>query len=79
MALFKKFHDGKLPLFNLDFRIIMPLPKQKEVRNIKQFQPICLLNLSFKIFTKVEVRSLTGIAEKDEWCHSKTRLQKIIC
>jgi hypothetical protein len=26
MALFKKFHDGKLPLFNLDFRIIM-LPK----------------------------------------------------
>jgi hypothetical protein len=40
------------------------LPKQKEVTHIKQFRPICLLNVSFKIFTKVAVNRLIGIAEE---------------
>jgi hypothetical protein len=40
------------------------LPKQKEVTHINQFRPICLLNVSFKIFTKVAVNRLIGIAEE---------------
>jgi hypothetical protein len=64
MALFKEFHDGTLPLFYLNYGIITLLPKQKESTNIKQFWPICLLNLSFKIFTKVVVRRLTKMAVK---------------
>jgi hypothetical protein len=63
MALFKEFHEGKLPLFNLNFGIITLLPKQKEATHIRQYRPICLLNVSFKIFTKVAVNRLTGIAD----------------
>jgi hypothetical protein len=54
MALFKECHNGTLNLFSLNFGIITLLPKQKEAAHIKQFRPICLLNVSFKIFTKVE-------------------------
>jgi predicted nucleic-acid-binding protein len=32
--------------------------------NIKQFQPICLLNVSFKIFTKVTISRLTQVVDK---------------
>jgi hypothetical protein len=38
--------------------------KNKEAINIKQYRPICLLNMSFKFFTKVVVRRLTIVAEK---------------
>jgi hypothetical protein len=64
MALFKDFYEDKLPLFSLNFGIITLLPKQKEASHIKQFHPICLLNVSFKIFTKVMVNRMTGIATK---------------
>jgi hypothetical protein len=64
MTLFKEFYHGTLPLFKLNFGIIMQLLKHKDVTNIKQFRPIFLLNVSFKIFTKVAVKRLTGVAEK---------------
>jgi hypothetical protein len=35
MALFKEFHDGTLPLFHLNYGVIMLLPKQKVSTNIK--------------------------------------------
>jgi hypothetical protein len=52
------------PLFSLNFGIITLLPKQKEASHIKHFCPICLLNVSFKIFTKVMVNRMTGIVMK---------------
>jgi hypothetical protein len=52
MALFKEFHNGTLNLYSLNFGIITLLPKQKEVTHIKQFRPICLLNVSFKYSQK---------------------------
>jgi hypothetical protein len=64
MALFKEFHDGTLPPFHLKYGVIMLLPKQKVSTNIKLLWPICLLNVSFKIFTKVVVRRLTKVVEK---------------
>jgi hypothetical protein len=64
MALFNDFHEGRLPLFSLNFSIITLLPKQKEATHIRQFRPICLLNVSFKIFTKVAVNRMGGIEEK---------------
>jgi hypothetical protein len=64
MVLFKDFHENKLPLYSLNFGIITLLPKLKEVTHIKYFCFICLLNVSFKIFTKVVVNRITGIAEK---------------
>jgi hypothetical protein len=64
MALFKDFYEDKLPLFILNFETITLLLKQKEATHIKQFCPICLLNVSFKIFTKVMVNRMNGIASK---------------
>jgi hypothetical protein len=61
MPLFKEFHNGSLNLYSLNFGIITLLPKQKEVKHIKQFRPICLLNVSFKIFTKLAVNRMTEI------------------
>jgi hypothetical protein len=53
MAMFRDFHAGDLPLFCLNFGIITLIPKEKEVKRIQQYRPICMLNVSFKIFTKV--------------------------
>jgi hypothetical protein len=64
MALFKDFYEGNLPLFSLNFGIITLLPKQEDATHIPQFRPICLLNVSLKIFTKVAVNRMTGIANK---------------
>jgi hypothetical protein len=38
---------------SLNFGIITLLPKNNNAIHIQQFHPICLLNVSFKIFTKV--------------------------
>jgi hypothetical protein len=64
MALFKYFYEDKLPLFSLNFETKTLLPKQKEATHIRQFHPICLLIVSFKIFTKVMVNRLMGIATR---------------
>jgi hypothetical protein len=61
MVLFQDFHTGDLPLFSLNFGIITLIPKEKEVRKIQQYRPICMLNVSFKIFTKVLANRLTSI------------------
>jgi hypothetical protein len=42
--------------------MITLLPKKEEAVQIEQFRPICLLNVSFKIFTKVGTNRLTQIA-----------------
>jgi len=64
MAMFRDFHSGDLPLFSLNFGIITLIPKQKEVKKIQQYRPICVLNVSFKIFTKVMANRLTLVASK---------------
>jgi hypothetical protein len=53
MALFREFHRGNLPLYNLNFGTIILLPNCAEAMTIQQYRPICLLNVSLKIFTKV--------------------------
>jgi hypothetical protein len=53
MALFHEFHHGSLPLFSLNFGTIILLLKCAEALKIQQYRPIYLLNVSFKIFTKV--------------------------
>ena len=53
--------SGHLQLFHLNFRTITLLPKKTEAVRIEKFRPICLLNVSFKIFTKVGTNRLTQI------------------
>jgi hypothetical protein len=64
MALFHDFHKGELPLFSLNFGIITLLPKCQEAIKIQQYRPICLLNVSFKIFTKVATNRINLVAQK---------------
>jgi hypothetical protein len=64
MELFQEFHIGNLPLFSLNFGTIILLPKCREATCIQQYRPICLLNASFKIFTKVATNRISQIAQK---------------
>ncbi|WVZ62611.1 hypothetical protein U9M48_012339 [Paspalum notatum var. saurae] len=59
MTLFEEFHAGTLNLHSLNFGTIILLPKSSEAKQIQQYRPICLLNVSFKIFTKVATNRLT--------------------
>jgi hypothetical protein len=43
--------------------MIVLLPKKENVIQIQQYGPICLLNVSFKIFTKVGTNRIVKIAE----------------
>jgi hypothetical protein len=62
--MFDDFHKGELPLYSLNFGNIVLLPKCKEAAKIQQYRPICLLNISFKIFTKVATNRLLEVAHK---------------
>jgi hypothetical protein len=64
VTLFKEFHHGDLPLYSLNFGMIVLLPKCREATKIQQYRPICLLNMSFKIFTKVSTNRVTKVAHK---------------
>ena len=64
MAMFVDFYNGTLRLYSLNFGIITLLPKKDNAVQIKQYRPIYLLNVSFKIFTKVAVNRLMQVADK---------------
>ena len=63
ICLFGYLHVGQLELFRLNFGEIILLPKVNEAERIQQYRPICLLNVSFKIFTKVATIRLNSVAE----------------
>jgi len=57
------FHKADLNLFSLNFGIITLIPKVQEATRIQQYRPICVLNVSFKIFTEVATNRLNNIAQ----------------
>jgi hypothetical protein len=62
LDLFSFLHSGQLELFRLNFGEIVLLPKVNEAERIQQYRPICLLNVSFKIFTKAATIRLNSVA-----------------
>jgi hypothetical protein len=64
MALIREFHKGNLALYSLNFMTIILLPKCAKALTIQQYRSICLLNVSFKIFTKVLTNRLVGVVQK---------------
>ena len=62
LPMFNDLFSGQLQLFQLNFGTITLLPKKTVAVRIEQFRPICLLNVSFKIFTEVGTNRLTQIA-----------------
>jgi hypothetical protein len=63
MNMFHDLHTGELPLFSFNFGVITLIPKVKEANKIQQYRPICLLNVSFKIFTKVATIRINSVAD----------------
>jgi hypothetical protein len=51
--LFKDFYDGNLDIERLNYGMVILLPKVDNAVDIKNFRPICLLNVCYKIITKV--------------------------
>src|SRR5438128_12144865 len=64
LLMFQELHSGDLPLFSLNFGVITLIPKVQEANVIQQYRPICILNVSFKIFTKVATNRLSLVADK---------------
>jgi hypothetical protein len=62
--MFSDFYVGKLGIQRLYFGVIMLIPKIKEASNIRQYRPICLLNVDFRIFTKVLTNMLSLVAKE---------------
>jgi hypothetical protein len=63
MQMFNDLYAGDLPFFSLNFGVITLIPKVQEANVIQQYQPICLLNTCFKIFTKVVANRLNLVAD----------------
>lgn len=59
-SLLYEFYFGQLKIDRLNYGIITLVPKCKEAKQIQKFRPICLLNVSFKIITKVLMNRLAG-------------------
>ena len=57
------FTCGQLDLYRLNFGEIVLLPKILEAERIQQYRPIYLLNVSFKIFTKVATIRLNSVVD----------------
>jgi hypothetical protein len=64
LEMFQDLHRGGLNLSRLNYGMISLIPKLKEANNIRQFRPVCLLNVDYKWFTKVLTLRLTPYAGK---------------
>lgn len=62
--MFKDFWGNQLDIRRLNYGVITLIPKLKEANNIRQFRPICLLNVDYKWFTKVLTNRMAPIANK---------------
>jgi hypothetical protein len=64
MALVQDFYRGALDIRRLNYGVITLVPKLKEASNIKQYRPICLLNVDFKGITKILNSRLSPMAKE---------------
>jgi hypothetical protein len=62
--MFQDFWEGHLDIKRLNFGVITLVPKLVEANTINQHRPICLLNVNYKIFTKVLTNRLVPVAKK---------------
>jgi hypothetical protein len=62
LAMFHDFHKDSLDLFSLNFGIITLIPKIENATKIQQYRPICVLNVIFKMCTKVGTNRLNKVA-----------------
>jgi hypothetical protein len=51
--MFRDFYTGSFPIERLDYGVVTLIPKVDNANEMKNFRPICLLNVCYKIFNKV--------------------------
>jgi hypothetical protein len=59
-----KFHRGHLDVERLNHGVITLIPKVPDALVIQKFRPICLLNVSYKILTKLMANRLGLVIHK---------------
>jgi hypothetical protein len=60
-GLLKDFQKGELAIARLNYGVITLVPKRKDADMIQKYRHICLLNMSFKIITRVLVNRLIQV------------------
>jgi len=59
-----RLFEGQLELWRLNYGVIILIPRVKPAVNVKQFRPICLMNVIYKIVTKTLTIRLTSVIDK---------------
>ncbi len=57
-------HAEELQLRRLNYGVVTLIPKTKDAATIKQYRPICLYYVCYKIVTKVLTNRLERVADK---------------
>ncbi|KAG8050434.1 hypothetical protein GUJ93_ZPchr0009g556 [Zizania palustris] len=61
LAIFDDFYERKTDIDRLNCGMVTLVPKCVNADKVKDFRPICLLNVSFKILTKVLMHRLESV------------------
>jgi hypothetical protein len=64
LAMVQDFHKGVLDIKKLNYGVITLVSKIKEANNIRQYRPVCLLNVDYKGITKLLPNRLSPIAKE---------------
>lgn len=64
MEMVQGFYKGNLDIGRLNYVVVALIPKLHNVVKVRQFCPICPLNVSLKIFSELLMDILTLMAEK---------------
>jgi hypothetical protein len=62
MQMVQDFNRNRLNLKRLNYCVITLVPKVKEANTVRQYKPIFLLNVDFKIFSKLLTDRITPLA-----------------
>ena len=63
MALFNEFYVGSMDLGRLNYGIITLIPKVSGASDIRQFRPITVINVIFRILAKGYTNRVTLLAD----------------
>ena len=64
LRVFDDFHSHMIVLSSINYGIITLIPKTEDADIIQKFRPICLLQVLFKIITKVMTNRMEGVVQK---------------
>lgn len=64
MDMVNDFYLNRLDIDILNYGVITLIRKVTDANDVKQFRPLCLLNVSFKIFIKLLTKRLTRLVAK---------------